>query len=263
MRSQPILAALSILIGLAGNAQTLSVDLVTTGAGSWIYIAKDAGSEVLYFNKVPVNAYVSFMGFKAFAGIPLLWSVRTKGGAYDNGLVRLADINLYVGRPVGPLEPRLGVKVPTGYRTDRVWIGSRNVKLQAGLGLNSEVREVGRLNAAGEVMFDLYLPGPNALAMWKSWELLPSFKISFRPVERTRIGLELLASVKSVYWAQDWRETTLGTVPNLYGEFALSDRVYLNLKAGAGPTLKKSPDDARLRHRGNSVNLGIALNIYP
>jgi hypothetical protein len=255
-----IIIALSVLI----SAQPLSVDLISTGVGSWVSMSA-GGSEqrATYFTKLPASIYFSFLGFKAYAGVPLLWTVQTQDGMLNDQLVRIADINVYIGRRLSIFEPRFGAKFPTGYRTDRVWIGTRNVRLQAGLALNSTVRETESISISSEAMFNLYLPGSKAKAHWKSWELLPSFKTSIRTTETFRLGLEILAFLKNVYWSRDYEELSAGAVPNIYAEFRLSQSVYISPKIGFGPTYKKAPGEPRLYHRGNSVNVNLALNIYP
>ena len=253
-----------LVLSVKPEAQPLHADLISIGLGTWIsFSANQTQERATYFNKLPASMYLSFAGFKAYAGIPVLWTIQTKEGVFDDQLVRVADMHVYLGRRIGIVEPRIGAKFPTGYRTDRVWIGTRNVRLQAGLALNSTVRETEDISISAETMFDLYLPGSSGKAHWFSWELLPSFKSSIRVHESIRIGLEILAHLKNVYWSESWDELSAGAVPNIYTEFKLSPSLYFTPKFGLGPTFKKAPADNRLYHKGYSINISLALNIYP
>ena len=187
-----------------------------------------------------------------------------------------ADLNLYVGKKVLFFEPRIGFLFPLFYPTDNAWIGSKNVRLQLGLALNTNVHEVEKFNISGEVMWQLYLSGnkniTDALAHPGSWDLLPTFKFSVKPNDQWRVGIELLGFIKKSYWVwlndKQYYEATFGIVPNIFADYDITERFNLGLKVGYGPSAKgvfkrySGLNTDNLRYTENSLNVSIGLSIY-
>ena len=204
------LLAVLIITPLKAFPKDFSLDLVSINTGSWIaFIDNNPDKQISYFNKITTDSYFSFMGLKGYLGLPFLWTVETHYSRNDkvSSLTRQtlapADMNVYIGKKAFFVEPRIGFLFPLFYPTYKAWIGSKNVRLQLGLGLNSNIHETERINISGEIMWQLYISGnkniEDALAYPGSWDILPQFKFSVKPNEHWRIGLELLGFIKKSY----------------------------------------------------------------
>jgi hypothetical protein len=259
------------------------VDLVSINTGSWIVFGDDTPDrQVSYFNKLTTDAWFTFAGFKGYASLPFAWTVETRY-AMDAKLSDLtrrafapADMNLYLGKKFLFLEPRIGILLPLFYPTDRAWIGSKNVRLQLGVGLNANVHEVEKVNISGEIMWQLYISGnkniEDALAYPGSWDLLPAFKFSVKPNDQWRLGLEILGFIKKNHWvwleSREHYEATFGAVPNLFVDYDLTEKFNLGLKAGYGPSVKGVFSERtrlstkNLRYAENSLNISLNFSIY-
>lgn len=271
MHSRDLTLSLAAVLALTlasprSPAAAVSVDLVTVGAGSWVYAPIDLHFyDETWFNKVSVHTYATLGPVKAYAGIPLAWTVDTWADGIDKQQFMLGDLQFYAGHKWGIVEPRLGASVPLGYSTDgsKAWIGSGNVKLRAGVALYADLRESRALNLSGDIMYALYLG--NGVAYTGSWDILPNLKASVRPTEDLLVGLEVLGVFGRVRWGDDYYEYTASAVPNLYVEYDFG-RLAPVVKVGFGPTVKQvhtSGIPAEWHHVGNSLNLSAALNIYP
>jgi hypothetical protein len=275
------------------------VGLVTTGAGSWIAVPRAPRRSTSAFNKLSTTTYLSAAGFDGFVSLPLLWTAvlpsRSTTDAAEPARHRLAPghLSFYVGRKIGIIEPRLGLKVPLyTIGQEPVWIGSRNTRLVVGAGINSKVREADGLTLSGELMWDIYLnrwpdsyatPHHPDNALDRSWELAPRFKVSYRFNETWKSGLEILSTVKHVFYdawlPEGVYELGVNVTPNLFGELYISPEVALTAKAGFGWSFsglgpeKKTDEqydylsewimEPAFEHRGYAVNLSVGLNWYP
>jgi len=281
IRAKGLLLAAGLATVSMNTGSHAGIDLVNVAAGSWVHVpADDVYSGEIWFNKLSAHLYATLSETKLYVGVPLAWTVATNGDSVktDEGAVKtdegsiktqqvmLGDLSFYVGRRFAVVEPRFGAKIPLGYSTDfgrRAWIGPGNVRLRAGLGLNSAVRETRTVAVSGEVMASVYLPG--GVVHPGSWALEPSAKVSFRPREKLRLGLEVLGSYAYTRWGDTYLEHSILVVPNLYGELQIRNLAF-GIKAGFGPSYKKieAPETSDAwAHASYALNMAVSLNIYP
>jgi hypothetical protein len=241
-----------------------SLGLATVSAGSWAvygdldgfvpepFQASRPDALVRYeFNKLAVlGLYGTVFGQPAFLSLPWLWtSKRLESGSRDR--IALGDAELYLGwdfKRAGISELRLGLIFPAGYdnRDGDPWIGPGNVQVTLGAALNPNItRYSRRWEISTECKWAYALN--DAIAKSGSWGLFPSGKLSFRPTEKWRFGLEVLGSWKSSYWGRsanfsqsvfgkpgaraEWKATV---VPCLFGEYFLTPNLALGGKGGYG-----------------------------
>lgn len=256
-------------VGLAvfglSTATEAGIDLVNVSVGSWIHIPVDGGfSQEIWFNKLSTQLYATVGKVKLHAAVPLAWTAETDGNSIRKKQVMFGDLSFYVGRRFGPVEPRLGAKIPLGYSTDleqKAWIGPGSVRLRAGLGMNSSVRETQLFTVSGEVMAGVYLPG--GLVLPGSWDVQPSAKLSLRARDRLKFSLEVLGSYAYTKWGEEYLEHSFFVVPNLYGEVQVKSLAF-GAKLGFGPSFKSSPETGdKLVHSSYALNAAVSLNIYP
>lgn len=205
------------------------------------------------FNK-PVSAacYGRLFGLPAFLGLPFHWTVKRRAGA-DVHRLAPGDLETYVGRRLGRVEGRLGMILPAGYdrglaytdpeamgRAGDPWIGPGNVQVTLGAAANPNLtRYSARWEASGEAKWALALD--DGIAKAGSWALYPSAKLSFRPDQGWKPGVELSGHWKSQHWgkAVAWREAfggdadwSAGAVATLFLEAYLRPGMALGGKAG-------------------------------
>ena len=277
-RYSPIIKVIFIgsLIFAISFAEGFKIDLLTTGISSWIYSPKHDDNNVhdytkSYYNKLSASIYFKINSIKGYLGIPLLWTVENKYTSNNEKIeneskssVFLSDMSFYFGKKVLFIEPRIGMKIPLGYRIDGAWLGSRNIKLQIGIGLNSKVIEDRIINASGEIMWNLFLGEKYGTGKNGSWVIIPSAKMSYKFSDTFKIGIEILGSVQYVEWTwSDEKEFSAGIVPNIYSEIFLNSIIAINFKAGYGPGFKKGLNDNTIHYTANSTNISIGINIYP
>ncbi len=254
-----------------------SLDLLSLAAGSWTVSPIDATRAKEYYNKFAVTSYVSFAGLKGFAAIPLAWSIKDHPLAENMDQIWTGNARVYAGKRVGFLEPRIGAVIPTGYSTDfaeNAWIGTGNLEVLIGVGLNSNLREESRFGLSGELMVEIPLAGADAIEGFGSWTLAPSAKASYEAFERLRIGAEVLSFFSKSYfkWNKEGENGTyepndyelgLSIVPHLYAEVALTEILRMTAKLGYGPNYKNPHNEKSFRHTGNTANIAVGAHIYP
>lgn len=267
------------------------IDLLNTGFSSWIAVGEknsesNDSRSVYYFNKVYLNNYLSLGPLKGYIGLPLqivaqrVW-MDSEDQRIDRSGVRLGDLSIWFGKKIKFMEPRIGVKLPLFYPKEDIWYGSGNIKIQAGIGLNANVRDDRVLSNSGEIMLNIVVVDwrnsstiKHAHAYNGSFTLLPSYKLSWKPSSKTKIGLEVLGSFSRTYWTwnntnnddsrdDDEVELSAGIVPNIYTEIFFKDKLALSMKAGFGPSFKKAPQKNNFKRTGSSVNLSLGINLYP
>lgn len=256
----------ALLIGLlqltpasAASSRKSSLGLATVSMGTWAVYGDLDGfvpkpfpggrpdALVRYeFNKLAVvGLYGTVLGQPAFLSVPWLWtSKRLESGSQDR--IALGDAEFYVGQRAGISELRLGLIFPAGYDTHDgdPWIGSGNVQVTLGAALNPNItRYSKRWEVSTEVKWAYAVD--DAIAKAGSWALSPSGKISFRPTEKWRAGVEALGYWKSNYWGRSANfsqavfgragakaEWKAGVVPNLFVEDFLTPNFAVGGKAG-------------------------------
>lgn len=237
----------------------LRIGLATFSTGTWAtygnldgftprYYAN--GLERYEFNKLlALGLYGRVRDLPFFLSLPLQWtSKRYAPGADPGGGDRIApgDAEIYLGRRIRRVEARAGLIFPGGYdRNDGdPWIGPGNIQATVGAAVNPDIARYSRrweVSAEGKWAYAL----DDAVAKSGSWAFYPGGKISFRPSERWKVGLEFLGHWKSSYWSRPagFGQSVLGRagppaqwnaglVPCLFGEEYLTSHLALGLKAG-------------------------------
>lgn len=266
-----------LLLPLSSQAQAkLSLDLLSLAAGSWMVTPTDATRTGEYYNKFSVTSYVSFVGLKGFAAIPLAWSIKDHPSAENVDQIWTGNARVYLGKRVGLFEPRIGAVIPTGYSTDfaeNAWIGTGNLELLIGVGLNSDLREESKFGLSGELMVEIPLAGTDAIEGFGSWTLAPSAKASYEALERLRVGAEVLSFFSKSYfkWNKEGEngeyepndyELGFSIVPHLYGEVTLTELLRMTAKFGYGPNYKNPHNEKSFRHTGNTANIAVGAHFY-
>lgn len=180
------------------------------------------GLERYEFNKLLATAcYGRIFGLPAFLGLPLHWTAR-RGEGGDVHRIAAGDLEMYLGRrlgregtcPGGCMEGRLGLIVPAGYdrglaftdpeaqgRDGDPWIGPGNVQVTLGAAANPNLtRYSRRWEASAEAKWAYALD--DGIAKAGSWALFPSAKLSFRPSQRWKPGMEISGHWKSQHWGR-------------------------------------------------------------
>lgn len=241
-------------------ARKTSLGLATVSAGTWTaygeldgfipgsYSGYPDGLRRYEFNKIAVlGFYGTVFGQPAFLSLPWLWTAKHE----DQGArhrIALGDGEMYVGQRIGMAEARLGLIAPAGYDTKDgdPWIGPGNVQVTLGAAVNPNLTRYSRrweMSAEGKWAYTL----DDAIAKSGSWAFYPSGKISFRPAQQWKFGMEGLGYWKSSYWGRSasFGQSVLGQsgpkaqwgagfVPNLFVEDFLNGNVAVGLKAGIG-----------------------------
>jgi hypothetical protein len=242
----------------AEESNVFSVRFLNISAGSWMSL-NDETRENYLFNKLVTDVYMDIYSFEAFVGIPFSWtvvgtdSVNLYGermyDAADTPLRTIdqaaffGDMTIYLGKRLAIIEPRLGILIPLGYESvragdDNVWIGSDNVKLLAGVGINSDKALRQRLVFSGDVMFKLSVN--NAKIGAGSFDIVPLVKGSIRPSPQWNIGMEIISYYSyhtSTLWG-DKRVHSVGVVPALFGAFSPVPAMDIGAKIGYGSSFK-------------------------
>lgn len=196
--------------------------LAVLSAGTWTaygtldgFIRKEYpdGLERYEFNKLLSTAfYGKVFGLPAYAGLPIQWTARRSEGG-DVHRIAPGDLEFYLGKRLGLVEGRLGMIIPAGYDRGMVWtdpgrgeagnpwIGSGNIQVTVGAAANPNLtRFSSRFEASGEAKWALALD--DGIAKAGSWSLFPSAKLSFRPSQRWKPGVEFSGHWKSQHWGR-------------------------------------------------------------
>lgn len=240
---------------LAASPPPARLGLLTVSTGTWAsYGTLDGfvpdpysdGLERYAFNKLLVaGMYGQVFGQPAYLSLPWLWTAKRDGSGTAHR-VALGDGEAYLGRKVARAEVRLGMIVPLGYdrRDGDPWIGPGNIQVTLGAAVNPNITRYSReWEASAEAKWAFALD--DAIAKAGSWGLYPSAKLSHRPADGWKWGLEGLGYWKSQFWG---RSATLGQsvfggggpkaqwnaglVPVLFGEWFVRPGFALGLKAG-------------------------------
>jgi hypothetical protein len=218
--------------------------LAVVSAGTWTTYGRlhgfdredfDRGLERYEFNKlISVALYGKVLGLPAYLGLPLHWTAKRQSSG-DVHRIAAGDLDLYVGKRIRRVEGRLGLVLPTGYRDfawtepeekgrdGDPWIGSGNIQVTLALAANPNLtRYSRRWEASAEAKWALALD--DGIAKSGSWGLYPSAKLSFRPNQEWKPGVEVSGHWKSQHWGKsvplgdvfgrkaDWGAGAVGTV---------------------------------------------------
>ncbi|MBD3420454.1 MAG: hypothetical protein GF398_10085 [Chitinivibrionales bacterium] len=242
------------------------IGVVTLSAGSWMSIgAGDKDGSSIYLNTLRTDVYATVFGLNLYTGVPLSYNIQTTKGSAADSKITLGSGSFYVAKKFGILEPRLGMVIPLfENRRYGVWVDLGNVMLKAGLGLNSTIRDEDKLRFSAEVEANIAITDTSFNSGWAfpgTFSIVPIVKAGYRPVQKAKLGGELLLSYKQGKYT--WgKEYGYSVVPNLFGEYFLTPRWFIGAKAGVGPGYKGDTFET-MRLSGYNVNLGISLNVYP
>lgn len=259
---------LFLIIIMFSNSTSNPVSLFSTGIGSWMVLGKEENSGNHYYNKLYVNSYLNLGPLKGYIGIPLQLVI--EDSQKFKRAVAPGNLNFWIGKKILIIEPRIGFLVrmyPTGSKYP--WFGDGNIRIQGGFGLNSNVREEKNINASGEIMFNIAIADFEnaenpAYAKNGSFSVLPSFKLSWRPVDKIKTGIEVLGSFQYSKWIWEKHiELKAGIVPNIFGEFFIREKFAISTKFGFGPSFKRAPLKDSFSYKANSINTSIGINFYP
>lgn len=216
------------------------------------YQGYSRGLERYEFNKLLSTAfYGRLFGLPAYLGLPLAWTAkRSRGG--DLHRIAPGDLEVYLGKRVGRVEGRLGALYPAGYdrglawthpgegNAGDPWIGPGNLQVTLGAAANPNLtRYSRRWEASAEAKWALAVD--DGIAKAGSWALYPSAKLSFRPRQEWKPGVEISGHWKSQHWGRsvplkevfggdaDWNA---GAVATAFAEVFVLPGTALGAKAG-------------------------------
>lgn len=219
-----LVLGLSVLCAEAADrpAPPVRLGLAVFSTGTWAtYGTLDGFSPRLYdnglkryeFNKIlALGLYGRILGVPAYLSVPWQWTSRRREEGSENR-VALGDGEFYAGRRIGRTEIRAGLIFPAGYDRGRgsPWIGPGNLQATLGAAVNPNITRYSRrweLGAEAKWAYAL----DDAIAKSGSWGFHPNAKVSFRPSERRKTGIEFLGYWKSSYWGRsaDFGQSVLG-----------------------------------------------------
>lgn len=205
----------AFLLGAAGSCATVpwKPGLVLTSTGVWHTYGtlhglrpawdSDAPASTSFFKPVGFALYGGNRSFSWNLNYPLAYTVRRASGETESRLA-FGDLTGYLGKRLGPVEPRIGFSLPAGYDPGdgRPWIGPGSWQSTVGVAFNSRISpQSPEWEVSGECV--------HAHA-WKSgvmkagsWSLSPSVKLVYRPEYTWKFGVEGLGWWKKSYWGKE------------------------------------------------------------
>jgi hypothetical protein len=243
-----------LLLLLLSSLILAKIDILSINPNSWI-VQKDGNST--YYNKLSFDGYFSWGDIKLFASIPLAYTYESS----DKNQFGLADIEWYLGRQFGALQPRLGMIIPGIYSLDDSWIGSQDLLLSVGLAVQPHRERYEGLIFSEELSFLPYISKNFGLAQLGSWRINTITKASYLLASGLHFTGELLLNLSSIEW--EWttpaRENSLIAVPVLTVSYKFTP-VEIGVKGGYGPTFS-STDDYNLEFSSMNLSLGMFADI--
>jgi hypothetical protein len=259
----------SILTFSAGSdAKGFDPDLVSFGLGSWITLNDNTGGDGKdsYFNTAKANLWYHVGKTTGYIGVPLQLTLEKYETELKYALYP-ADLTLYFGRKLGPVEPRIGLAAPLGYPSDDslAWTGSNSLQLLAGLGFRIGKWVDERLSVGGEALVRLVLNDTlSSRYAQGSTSGYASVKAGYRVNSRWDVALELFPYF-GAYTGTDW-----GSGPyQSYGSLLMAGmtryitpKFLLSAKGGYGGSVSNDTDDAGSWRRQTVLNGGINATVY-
>lgn len=144
------------------GAVEFGIDGTSYSLSTWRTGSDNTGgnAQASWFTTGEAHLYYHAGSIKGFIGLPVMLSLQSFADHIDYA-VYPADMPLYFGRQWGPLEPRLGIRIPLGYPTvDTVaWIGAGTLQAIAGTGFSLGTHANKRLSMHGEIRARISLTG--------------------------------------------------------------------------------------------------------
>jgi hypothetical protein len=137
------------------------------------------------------------------ANLPLAWTLR-HGVDVKRSRWAIGDLSGYLGKRIGPVEPRLGFSIPAGYdtREGSPWIGPGTWQSTLGLAFNSRISpQSPEWEVSGECVHAH--AWKSGVAKTGTWSLNPSAKVIYRPEYQWKFGAEGLFWWKKSYWGRE------------------------------------------------------------
>ncbi|MBD3345104.1 MAG: hypothetical protein GF401_08595 [Chitinivibrionales bacterium] len=260
-----LLIVLLISLYRPSRAETaFGLDLGVFSLGTWITTNDNTGEtgKDSYFNTAKFSLYYHIGAVKAYAGFPVMVTFEDFGDSLRYA-VYPADLSLYFGKRLGPVEPRLGLAVPMGYPTSHTaWIGSKNIKLLTGLGYRIGSFLNDKLTIGGEFLGRTCITGiPEGGRFGRySFSSYLSIAASMALTAKTKIGFELFPQF-SYYTDTDWGTPewkSFGLLPSLSLKTTPSNKTEISLKAGYG----KAVSGTDWENNQTVISAGASYNVY-
>jgi hypothetical protein len=241
-----------------------TTNLLITSASSWMVFSPNHRQS--YFNKLGVSSYGRLFSVKTVISVPLAWTVHVRP---EENKMRCfpGDFDIYFAHKIGWIEPRAGIDIPLGYGLDdnwkrKAWIGSNNVRLQAGFAVSrADFEQIG-LPFGLETNLSVALTDDNAWYARGSMTGRLYLKSSRRLSKKATLGGEMALYGRSSVWKWNRsKEQGMTVLPTVSYNYRLGKRYYLGIKTGCGPSF--SIDDRTLHYKSISCDAGISLQYYP
>ena len=243
----------------AGKA---GIDMVITSLSTWITTddASTGTGKDSYFNSAKLSAYYHVGRLRGYVGIPATLALEVYPHEVKYALYP-ADLTAYVGRKLGPLEPRIGLGVPLGYpaHDTLAWTGTNTIKLLAGLGYRLGSFAEKRVSVGGEYLVRVSLTdtaGGGRVGRG-STSMYATVGAKVRLTAAWSCKLEIFPYY-SYYTDVDWGAHSFGVVPGVGIGYQPTSRVEFGAKAGFG--FGRSGEDPA--NRSNVITGSVGLNLY-
>lgn len=244
-------------------SEPMKTNLVIISAGSWMVFPPN--DDISFYNKFTTTVYSSGKSFRRVCSFPCAWTVKT-APVKEWQRFFPGDLDLSFATRFYWLEPRAGLLVPCGYALDEAWkkkpwIGSNNLKLQAGFSISrSHFEEVG-LPFGLEMMMSYALTDENAHYRIGSIGTQLYLKTGRSLTKKITAGAELAIYGKSAVWKWDnSHDNAITFMPALSGNYRFGKKWYAGVKAGFGPSFRL---DRGFFFKSNAADIGMSLLYFP
>jgi hypothetical protein len=247
------------------NEKPFRPNLLIYSAGSWMVLSdNDHAKPYPYiFNKFTRTLYCQIFSLSAMAKIPLDLTIPNTS---TSPRMWFGDLDFYVGKRFGWIEPKIGLELPLGYGINDnwkklAWIGTNNVRLQTGFSISRARFETIGLPFGAEAMLSVALTENNAHYERGSLTGQLYIKTSHNFTRKLSGGGELALYGKSgvpTWSSKRRRENGFTLLPALFGTCRMGKKIYLGAKFGFGPSFGINQGAEQAQHRSNAIDCGIS-----
>lgn len=272
-----LICSIALLLFVHGYASD-RLQLVYTNIGVGTWTTFNPGTKDSYLNSFKPDFYFKKGNLSWHIGIPLQYSIeyipRNPGFAQWNDVVKysfnVVDLATDLGWKIGPVEPTIGIALPTGYNSNDfsgAWVGSGN--RQAVLGLNFSLGNyTDKIHGGGNVNISTTINGFKDGAAFDAGVITTSgsLKGTWRVNNRWETGADVYITYGD--YGRNWEKVqpgwkpymrTTSIVPALSVRRQLSPHTDVGLRAGYGASF--DPSDASKKPTQVIVG-GLSLAIY-
>lgn len=251
-----------VMLPIPVSAGKAGVDMVITSVGTWITTndAATGAGKNSYFTTAKLSMYYHAGWLKGYVGVPATLALEVYPDVVKYALYP-ADLDAYVGRKLGPVEPRIGMGVPLGYpaHDTLAWTGTNTIKLLVGLGYRLGTFADKRVSVGGEYLLRVSLTdtanggrvGRGSTAMYA----VVNAKVRLSSAWACTIEL---FPYYSYYTDVDWGSHSFGVVPGLGLSYRPTSRLKLGAKAGFG----FGGSGIDLENRSKVITGSVGLDVY-